>query len=137
MRNLLLPTLLLTTLTLAATACDPAEDGDVCPTPSAALELVGPPDFDHETIRLREQGPPAGLYITTWDGGPIHRAEFVTAIKACNKQSDPPATLTLSWYQPDTSKQERVLGLGESVMADQKLWECYVAVFKAQNPVAF
>lgn len=130
-------TILLSTLAIAASACDPAEGAGACPDPHAAIELVGPPDLEPEGITLREQGPPAGLYITTWNGGPIKRAEFVAAIKACNKQSDPPATLTLSWYQPDTAKQERVLGLGESVMADQKLWECYVAVFKAQNPVAF
>ena len=121
-------------IAIASEGCD----HDISDCADQRLSIVGPDDGDGASgISFRDQGPPAGLYITTWNGGPIKRAEFVAAIKACNKQSNPPATLTLSWYQPDTSKQVRVMGLGESIMADEKLWQCYVSVFNANNPVAF
>ena len=133
MRQALILALLLTIPVLPA--CD-GEDADACQAPSS-LELVAPPDFEPLDIAFREVGPPQGLYITKINGAAIKRAQFVAMIETCAKQVDPPVTLTLSWYQPDTSKPERVLGLGESMMASPALFECYRQAFLAQKPVAF
>lgn len=120
-----------------AAACDPSEDAHAC-APVAGLSIVGPTGFPaDDAIAFREQGPPAGMYIQTIGGDTIRRAEFAKLIAACNDEHDPPALLTLSWYQPNLADPSRVLGLGESVIADEALWQCYVDAFEANNPVKF
>lgn len=129
--------LLLSTIAVAAPACDPDEGSDACQEPHAALEMVGPPDFGDDDLRFREQGPPQGLYITALNGKPIGRAGAKAIIDACAKQVDPPQTCSLSWYQPDTSQPTRVLGVGCSMMASYPLWKCYVDFMVSQKAVAY
>jgi len=140
---------LLTLLALAAAAlttpaCDPEADACEAPAPvdgdaPGALLMAPPVELDQgeDTIRLREQGPPQGLYLTTLNGKPIGRAGAKAIIDACAKQVDPPQTCSLSWYQPDTSKPERVLGVGCSMMAAYPLWKCYVDFMVANKAVAY
>ena len=113
------------------TACDKP-----CPVVSD-LALADPDGFDAPAISLREQGPPQGLYITAIGDDTIHRAEFTKLVAACADQTDPPLTVTLSWYQPDLTSDARVVGLGYSMLSDEDLWGCYVGAFKSNNPVAF
>lgn len=138
----LLPFILLSAL--AAPACDPAADSCEAPAPvdgeaPGSIQLAPPAELDlaADSIAFREQGPPMGLIITQITGAPIKRAGFVSMIQACKKQADPPLTCSISWYQPDTSKQERVLGVGCSMMAGQSLWQCYVDYMTANNAVAY
>ncbi len=138
---ILLSVLLLSTLTLAA--CDDAAQSCESPAPvdgdaPGALRLVAPVELQGiEPIAFREQGPPAGLYTSTMNGKPIHRAEAVAMINACAKQIDPPQTCSISWYQPDTSQPERVLGVGCSMMASYPLWKCYVDYMTGQKAIAY
>lgn len=89
-------------------------------------------------IRVREQGPPAGIYITSYNAAAIFRATFATIVLSPGAKAPNPAqTCTLSWYQPDLSKDEMVLGLGCSMLAPSKLWDNYRATFVANNGVQF
>lgn len=135
--------LLLHTFVAAATlpACDPAADTDAavaadCPQ-AEPISLATPVDVPVDDLAFREQGPPAGMYITAINGKTIVRKGFNALINACNTQPDPPLTCTLSYYQPDTSKDERVLGLGCSMMAPFKLWACYTDLWSSQGAVSF
>lgn len=137
----LLPIILLTTITVAP-ACDaPAESCEqpdpVDGTAPAALHMVGPAELDVDALAFREQGPAQGLYLTKINGKAINRAAAKAMIDACAKQVDPPQTCSLSWYQPDTSQPERVLGVGCSMMASYPLWKCYVDFMVSQKAVAY
>lgn len=131
MKRSLLPVAALAALTLPVSACDDVEDQ---PVTVVALPLVEPEIAEDGVVSFRgDPGEPEGLYITKWGGNAIHRTQFVKAILACGVQSDPPLTCTLSWYQPDSSKPERVLGLGCSMMADFNLWQCYQSAWIANG----
>ncbi len=137
-----------TVLALAASlttlACDPASDSCESPDPidggaESSLSMAPPVGFDlaADAVQLREQGPPQGLYTSTLGGKPIYRKQFVAMINACQKQVDPPLTCTLSWYQPDPTKDERVLGFGCSMLAPTSLLDCWANIWLANNAVAF
>ncbi|MEK9899124.1 MAG: hypothetical protein VW516_00060 [Rhodospirillaceae bacterium] len=133
-----------TLLALAAAAMTPACDpeADTCEAPidaAGSLHVVQPVQLeqDDDAISLREQGPPQGLYTSTLGGKPIYRKQFVAMINACQKQVDPPLTCTLSWYQPDVTKDERVLGIGCSMLAPTSLLGCWGDIWLANNAVAF
>lgn len=115
MKRSWLPVVAIAALTLPVSACDEG---------SSDLRVAEP--FDVAEINFRE-GPsdPEAMYIIKWAGSVIHRAEFSKAVQACAGQKDPPLTCTLSWYQPDSTKPERVLGLGCSMFADYSLFACY------------
>jgi hypothetical protein len=137
-------TLLALAAALTTPACDPAADACESPAPvdgdaPGALPMVPPVELDQaeDTITLREQGPPQGLYITALNGKPIGRAGAKAIIDACAKQVDPPQTCSLSWYQPDTSQPTRVLGVGCSMMASYPLWKCYVDFMVSQKAAAY
>ena len=121
-------------LLIALASCDPPQ-AEHCPV--ADLALADPEGFHSPSVILREQGPPQGLYLTAIGGDTIHRAEFTKLVAACAGQTDPPLTVTLSWYQPDLTSDARVVGLGYSMLSDEALWGCYVDAFKSNNPVAF
>lgn len=124
------------------TACDgepeaddveecPAVDGSddtfvVAPRLTFAAPEGAPPPAEYT---LREQGPPENLVITSYGGAKITRAAFAKLVMSAEGQKDPPMTCTLSWYQPDTTKSERVLGLGCSMLAPGPLWDSYRATF--------
>ncbi len=136
--------LALAAASLTTIACDPEADTCEAPDPvDAAAEgslQVAPPvqlEPDSDAISLREQGPPAGLYLSAWGGKPINRAVAKAIVDACKSQVDPPQTCTLSWYQPDTSDPTRVLGLGCSMIASWPLWDCYRKAFEAQKATPF
>lgn len=136
--------LALAAASLTTIACDPEADTCEAPDPidgSADGSLqVAPPvqlEQDGDSISLREQGPPQGLYTSTLGGKPIYRKQFVAMINACQKQVDPPLTCTLSWYQPDPTKDERVLGIGCSMLAQSSLLDCWANIWLANNAVAF
>lgn len=137
---------LFTLLALAASvttiACDPEADACEAPVVAAAAGplAMAPPvaiDLEADAVQLREQGPPQGLYTSTLGGKPIYRKQFVAMINACQKQVDPPLTCTLSWYQPDPTKDERVLGIGCSMLAPTSLLDCWANIWLANNAVAF
>ena len=123
----------------AAEEC-PAVDGS---EPFVAAERLAfaapegaPPPAEYT---FREQGPPAGLYTSTYGGVPIKRASVVKLIQTATQAGlpDPAQTCTLSWYSPDTTKSEMVLGLGCSMMAPGKLWEHYKTIFVAEGATPF
>lgn len=117
-------------------ACDAAENIDLCATPST-LELAPPDGVTLPSITLREQGPPAGLYVTELGGEAFFRDEFVKVVQACSDQPNPKLTATLSWYQPDLTNDSMVLGLGVSMMAPASLHKCWATLFEANGAVAF
>ncbi len=146
---------LFTVLALAAvtilptlTACDDA--GNECSNPAldgsepfvaaerlhiAAPEGAPPP----AEYTFREQGPPAGLYTSKLNGLQIKRADVAKLVMTATQAGlpDPAQTCTLSWYQPDTTKSEMVLGLGCSMMAPFKLWEHYRTIFVNNGATPF
>lgn len=118
--------LLLTTAFLLA--CD---DMQACPEPARELVIV-PPDGSSAPPELafREQGPPHASYIETWDGKTIHAEQFAAAAVVCSQAGDPPLILTLSHYDPDlTTSNDRVVGLGASMVASDDLYECLAKVW--------
>lgn len=129
--------LALSTITLgcdpAAESCDdaPAVDGLAL----GGLNMAPPAELDTDpaAIAFREQGPPQGLVLTKLNGKTINRAAAKSMIDACIKQVDPPQTCSISWYQPDTSQPERVLGVGCSMMASWPLFKCYFDYMTAQG----
>jgi len=136
----LIPILLLS----LSLACDPAAESCDAPAPvdgdaPGAVRLAPPVELGpaDDRIRLREQGPPMGLYVTTLGGDSIHRASFAKMVQACAEQVDPPLTVTLSWYQPDLASDARVVGLGYSMISPASLWECLADLMIANNAVAF
>lgn len=126
MRELLL-------LSLLISACD-APVGE-CSDLQGGISLAEPAGAEH-TLTFRG-GPPQGLIATMISGGAIHRGEFVKLVMACAEQTDPQLTLTLSWYQPDLTSDQRVVGLGYSMMAPEALWSCYEQVFVDQGATPF
>lgn len=116
---------------LSTVACD-ASAAEQCPA-GPGLSLSSPADASASPIALREQGPPMGLVLTEVGGDAVTRDGFVKLIMSCAEQEDPPLTCTLSWYQPDVSKDERVLGLGCSTLATAKLLDCYEQVWLSQG----
>ena len=103
---------LLLVVLLATPACDEL---------SSALQVSAPDD-----VAFRgDPSPPEALYITKWSEAPIRRDDVLELVMSCKQHKDPVQTCTLSWYQPDSTKPERVLGLGCSMMADFDLWKCY------------
>ncbi len=72
----ILPLLFLSAAFVLAAGCDAAETPDRCDAPSM-LELAPPDGVTLPTITLREQGPPAGIYITELGGEAFFRDEFV------------------------------------------------------------
>lgn len=123
MKRSLLPVVAVAAALFPVSACDDVDDQ---PVTVVALPLAEPEIDDDGSIAFRE-GPsdPEALYITKWAGGTIRRLQFVQAIMACNNLPNPALTCTLSWYQPDSTKPERVLGIGCSMMADFSLFSCY------------
>jgi hypothetical protein len=117
-------------LTILSIACD-AEPTEQCPA-GPGLSLSAPAG-SAPSIAFREQGPPEGLVVTELGGDAITRDGFVKLIMACAEQEDPPLTCTLSWYQPDVSNDERVMGLGCSTLATAKLLDCYEQVWLSQG----
>lgn len=126
MRELLL-------LSLLISACD-TPVGE-CADPPAGISLAEPAGAEH-TLTFRG-GPPQGLIATTIGGGAIYRGEFMKLVMACAEQADPQLTLTLSWYQPDLTSDQRVVGLGYSMMAPEALWSCYEQLFIEQGATPF
>lgn len=121
MRHILLLTVLLTL------ACD---DMQACPAPAHELVLVPPPGSPGPELAFREQGPPHASYIESWDGKPIHAEQFAAAAVVCSKAGDPPLLLTLSHYDLDlTTSDDRVVGLGASMVASDDLYECLAKVW--------
>lgn len=109
----------------------PAVDGSddtfvVAPRLTFAAPEGAPPPAEYT---LREQGPPENLVITSYGGAKILRSAFAKLVMSAQGQKDPPLTCTLSWYQPDTTKSERVLGLGCSMLAPGPLWDSYRQTF--------
>lgn len=89
-----------------------------------------------EALAFREQGPPSASYISTWNGQPIHAAEFAEAVLTCSKVGDPPWLLTLSDYDPDVAVTDnRVVGLSGSIMASDELYQCLLKVWAGNDPV--
>lgn len=112
---------------LSTPACDDAEHVEVDGLVLASPEGVTP---DDDAVDFRgDPGPPKAIYVTKWQGKTIGRAEAKQIIDACAKQVNPPQTCTLSWYQPDTTKPDFVLGLGCSMMATIPLLDCYRTAF--------
>ena len=123
----------------AAEGC-PAVDGSEPVVAAARLVFAAPEGAPPPAeYTFREQGPPAGLYTSTYGGAPIKRASVVKLIQTATQAGlpDPAQTCTLSWYSPDTTKSEMVLGLGCSMMAPGKLWEHYKAIFVAEGATPF
>lgn len=135
---------------LACDAADQAEDNaaEECPAvdgsePFVAAERLhiaapegAPPPAEYT---FREQGPPAGLYTSKLGGAVIKRADVAKLVLSATQAGlpDPNQTCTLSWYQPDTTKSEMVLGLGCSMMAPFKLWEHYRTIFVSNGATPF
>lgn len=91
-----------------------------------------------EAVTFREQGPWEGIYITKLGGNQIVRSLAAKLLLSPgNSQADPPQTCSITWYQPDTAKQERVLGWGCSMIAPQALWEAYLTIYKANGGVQY
>ena len=134
MNKLRLPVLALAALTILPTACDDRDPAAECPGP-AELALATPSEAPPPDISFREQGPPAGLYTTKLSGAMIKRASVAKMVMSAEGQPDPNETCTLSWYQPDTTKDEMVLGLGCSMLAPLSLWQHYRQIFLANGAV--
>lgn len=137
-----LPTLII--LSAILSACDPAADSCDAPAPVdgealGSIQLAPPAELDlaADAVAFREQGPAQGLVVTKLNGKAINRAAAKAMIDACAKQVDPPQTCSISWYQPDTSQPDRVLGVGCSMMASYPLWKCYVDYMVGQKAVAY
>lgn len=131
MKRSWLPVVALAALTFPVSACD---DVDSEPVTVVALPLAEPEIAEDGAVSFRgDPGEPEALYITQWGNNDIHRIQFSKAIMYCALQKDPPLTCTLSWYQPDSTKPERVLGLGCSMMADYNLWQCYQSAWIANG----
>jgi len=79
--------------------------------------------------------PPEALYVTKWNGNVIHIDAFAKIAKLCKPVGDPPLYVTLSWYQPDSTKPERVAGLGFSTTMSFALWDCFRDRFEEQGAV--
>lgn len=101
----------------------------------AAPEGAPPP----AEYTFREQGPPAGLYTSKIGGAVIKRSTVAKLVLSATQAGlpDPNQTCTLSWYQPDTTKDEMVLGLGCSMMAPFKLWDHYRTIFVGNGATPF
>ncbi|MBL8969608.1 MAG: hypothetical protein JNK56_03455 [Myxococcales bacterium] len=119
--------LLLTTAFLLL-ACD---DMHACPESARELVIVPPAGSSVQPeLAFREQGPPHASYIETWDGKTIHAEHFAAAAVVCSNAGDPPLLLTLSSYDPDlTVSNDRVVGLGASMVASDDLFECLTKVW--------
>lgn len=63
------------------------------------------------------------LYLDSYDSE-IGLSEFAEIVKLCNDIEKPELNLTFSAYDPG-SKNFKVLGLGFSTMASEKLVDCY------------
>lgn len=126
------------TITVAP-ACDavecPAHDGGETIIAADRLVFAAPAGAPTTALSFREQGPPQNLVITEYGGATIKRSDFAKLIMSADGLTDPPLTCTLSWYQPDTTKPDRVLGLGCSMMAPFKLFEFYRTVFEDNDGV--
>lgn len=121
-------------------ACDaaecPAHDGGETNIAANRLVFAAPAGATPPTaLSFREQGPPQNLVITEYGDATIKRSDFAKLIMSADGLADPPLTCTLSWYQPDTTKPDRVLGLGCSMMATFKLFEFYRTVFEDNGGV--
>lgn len=93
---------------------------------SARLLSIAPPlGVELPDQAFREQGPPSALWTGKFNGQSILRAHVVKMILSAGGQPDPTQGCTLSWYQPDTTKDEMVLGLGCSMLAPFSLWQHY------------
>lgn len=94
------------------------------------LQMAAPADaVPPSELNFREQGPPQNLVITKYKNATINRAAFADLVLSPGALSDPPLTCTLSWYQPNLTKDTRVVGLGCSMMAPEKLWDSYRQTF--------
>jgi hypothetical protein len=123
----------------AAAEC-PAVDGSEPFVVSPRLAFAAPEDAPPPAeYTFREQGPPAGLYTSKINGVQIKRADVAKLVLTATQAGlvDPAQTCTLSWYQPDTTKSEMVLGLGCSMMAPFKLWDHYRQIFIANGATPF
>ena len=138
-QHTLIPLLL---LAAAVPACDdPGQALDVdsiAPLKLApGLALAGPelPDSDDD-VRLREEGPPELWAVTTWGGQTIGVGQFVTIVVGC-LNANPPVkwTCSLSARQPDTTKPERVGGLGCSAWWSPDYYKCQLNAFVEQGAV--
>lgn len=89
------------------------------------LSIAPPPGVELPGLTFREQGPPSALWTGKFNGQSILRAHVVKTILSAGGQPDPTQGCTLSWYQPDTTKDEMVLGLGCSMLAPFSLWQHY------------
>lgn len=89
------------------------------------LSIAPPPGVELPDLTFREQGPPSALWTGKFNGQSILRAHVVKMILSAGGQPDPTQGCTLSWYQPDTTKDEMVLGLGCSMLAPFFLWQHY------------
>ncbi len=110
---------------LTTPACDEASpdvDGLALASPEGAA-----PDADD--VSFREPGPPAALYITTYQGADIYRAGFKSIVDNCWKHGNPRLTCTLSWYKPDKEKDEQVVGIGCSMVASTAFLSCHRDIF--------
>ena len=99
------------------------------------IRLAPPPGIDVPSLQFREQGPPSALWTGKFNGQAILRANVVKAVQSAGGLADPPQGCTLSWYQPDTTKDEMVLGLGCSMMAPFSLWQHYRDLWLANGAV--
>lgn len=89
------------------------------------LSIAPPAGVELPDLAFREQGPPSALWTGKFNGQKIVRASVVKAILSAGGLPDPVEGCTLSWYQPDTTKSEMVLGLGCSMLAPFALWQHY------------
>lgn len=151
MHKFMLTALALVAFTPILPACDPEAESDAaeeCPAVDGSEPFVvaprlafaapadAPPPAEYT---FREQGPPAGLYTSSIGGTPIKRGTVAKLILTATEAGlvDPNETCTLSWYQPDTTKDTMVLGLGCSMMAPFKLWDHYRQIFIAEGATPF
>lgn len=121
------------------TACDNDHGAAECPSAdvsaSNGLVIAAPPDAPPpEELSFREQGPPSAITTSKISGAPIKRAAVAKLILSAGDLPDPAQTCTLSWYQLDTAKDERVLGLGCSMLAPLELWDFYRQMFLNNGP---
>lgn len=127
-RSTILAAALCAAAALSTIACDETEPISVDGLALASPEGLAP---NADVVDFREPGPPSAIYITKMGQKYIRRSNVKTLIDQCAQQVDPPQTCTLSWYQPDTTKPDFVLGLGCSMLATWPLFKCYHDAFMA------
>lgn len=139
--------LLLSLMVLSVAACDAQDscDNSAPETPPAVsdvslapgLPLAGPYALpgEEDDVSFRQQGDPELWAVTSWGGQKIGVGQFVSIVVGCLDQNPPVWTCSLSAYQPDTSKPERVGGLGCSAWWSQSYYQCQLDAFKANGAV--